>query len=199
RIRPPSVRCTWWNAMSRCWVAEYSFTGIVTSPNEIAPFQMLRIRLPPALSRSPRWAGTRESRGDAGRGGDMRERVSVTVEGRELTLSNLDKVLYPESGFTKAEVIDYYTRIAPVLLPHLAGRPLTVKRYPDGVAGQSFYEKNTRGHTPAWVRRVTLPVPGSTKDRETIDFAVVDDLPTLIYFANLAAIELHVPMWRVDR
>jgi len=129
----------------------------------------------------------------------MRERVSVTVEGRELTLSNLDKVLYPESGFTKAEVIDYYTRIAPVLLPHLAGRPLTVKRYPDGVAGQSFYEKNTRGHTPAWVRRVTLPVPGSTKDRETIDFAVVDDLPTLIYFANLAAIELHVPMWRVDR
>ncbi|GGM83957.1 hypothetical protein GCM10010106_33260 [Thermopolyspora flexuosa] len=126
-------------------------------------------------------------------------RVPVTVGGRQLLLSNLDKVLYPEAGFTKAEVIDYYTRIAPVILPHLAGRPLTVKRYPDGVAGESFYEKNTRGHTPDWVRRVTLPVPGSTKDRETIDFAVVDDLPTLIYFANLAAIELHVPMWRVDR
>jgi DNA polymerase LigD, polymerase domain len=128
----------------------------------------------------------------------MRKRVQVTVEGRELVLSNLEKVLYPETGFTKAEMIDYYTRIAPVLLPHLAGRPLTVKRYPDGVTGGSFYEKNAPEHTPGWVRRATIAVPGSTKDRETIDFAVVDDLPTLIYYANLAAIELHVPMWRVD-
>lgn len=129
----------------------------------------------------------------------MRKRVQVTVDGRELTLSNLEKVLYPETGFTKAEVIDYYSRIAPVLLPHLAGRPLTVKRYPDGVTGGSFFEKNAPDHTPAWVRRATIAVPGSTKDRETIDFALVDDLPTLVYYANLAAIELHVPMWRVDR
>lgn len=125
-------------------------------------------------------------------------KVPVRVDGRELTLSNLDKVLYPEYGFTKAEVIDYYTRIAPVLLPHLAGRPLTVKRFPDGVDGMSFFEKNAPEHTPGWVRRARLPVPGSTKDRETIDFAVVEDLPTLVYYANLAALELHVPQWRVD-
>ena len=125
-------------------------------------------------------------------------KVPVKVDGRELTLSNLDKVLYPDSGFTKAEVIDYYSRIAPVLLPHLRGRPLTVKRYPDGVTGQSFFEKNAPEHPPGWVRRVNLPAPGSTKNRETIDFAIVEDLPTLVYYANLAAIELHVPMWRVD-
>jgi bifunctional non-homologous end joining protein LigD len=125
-------------------------------------------------------------------------KVPVRVDGRELTLSNLDKVLYPECGFTKAEVIDYYSRIAPVLLPHLAGRPLTVKRFPNGVDGMSFFEKNAPEHTPEWVRRVRLPVPGSTKDRDTIDFAVVEDLPTLVYYANLAALELHVPQWRVD-
>jgi bifunctional non-homologous end joining protein LigD len=125
------------------------------------------------------------------------KRVQVTIDGRELTLSNLDKVLYPDAGFTKAEVIDYYIRIAPVLLPHLRGRPLTVKRYPDGVNGNFFFEKNVPKHTPEWVRRVTLPSPGSTKDRETIDFPVVDDLPSLVYYANLAALELHVPMWRV--
>ncbi|MGI5287035.1 non-homologous end-joining DNA ligase [Nonomuraea polychroma] len=128
----------------------------------------------------------------------MAKKVPVKVEGRELTLSNLDKVLYPDYRFTKAEVIDYYSRIAPVLLPHIEGRPLTVKRFPDGVAGQSFFEKNAPEHTPDWVKRVNLPVPGSTKNRETINFAVVEDLPTLVYYANLAALELHVPQWRVD-
>ncbi|MER6574757.1 non-homologous end-joining DNA ligase [Nonomuraea sp. NPDC001023] len=126
------------------------------------------------------------------------KKVPVRVDGRELTLSNLDKVLYPEIGFTKAEVIDYYSRVAPVLLPHLAGRPLTVKRYPNGVTGQFFFEKNAPEHTPDWVRKVNLPAPGSTKGRESIDFAVVEDLPTLAYYANLAALELHVPQWRVD-
>ncbi|MFI9594066.1 non-homologous end-joining DNA ligase [Nonomuraea sp. NPDC052265] len=126
------------------------------------------------------------------------KKVPVRVDGRELTLSNLDKVLYPEIGFTKAEVIDYYSRVAPVLLPHLAGRPLTVKRYPNGVTGQFFFEKNAPDHTPDWVRKVNLPAPGSTKNRESIDFAVVEDLPTLAYYANLAALELHVPQWRVD-
>lgn len=125
-------------------------------------------------------------------------KVPVKVDGRELTLSNLDKILYPDYGFTKAEIIDYYSRIAPVLLPHLRGRPLTVKRYPNGVNGQFFFEKNAPDHTPDWVRRANLPVPGSTKNRETIDFAIVDDLPTLVYYANLAALELHVPQWRVD-
>jgi bifunctional non-homologous end joining protein LigD len=125
------------------------------------------------------------------------ERVTVTVEDRTLTLSNLHKVLYPATGFTKGEVIDYYTRIAPVLLPHIQGRPLTLKRYPDGVDGKSFFEKNAPSHAPDWVRKVRLPTPGSTKDRETIDFVVADELPTIVWAANLAALELHVPMWRV--
>jgi bifunctional non-homologous end joining protein LigD len=124
-------------------------------------------------------------------------RVSVQVDGRTLSLSNLDKVLYPETGFTKGEVIDYYTRVAPVLLPHLADRPLTVKRYPNGVDGAFFFEKNAPRGTPPWVRTVTLPVPGSTMDRETIDFVVVEHLATLVWLANLAALELHVPQWQV--
>ncbi|MBP2707630.1 non-homologous end-joining DNA ligase [Microbispora sp. RL4-1S] len=128
----------------------------------------------------------------------MTAKVRVRVGDRQLALTNLDKALYPDASFTKAEVIDYYTRIAPLLLPHLRGRPLTVKRYPDGVTGHFFFEKNVPAHTPDWVRTVTLPAPGSTKDREEIEFAVVDDLPTLVYYANLAALEIHVPMWRVD-
>jgi bifunctional non-homologous end joining protein LigD len=106
-------------------------------------------------------------------------------------------VLYPEDGFTKSEVIDYYTRIAPVLLPHLADRPLTVKRYPNGVDASFFFEKNAPRGTPPWVRTVTLPVPGSTKSRDRIDFVVVEGLPTLVWLANLAALELHVPQWRI--
>ncbi|MFG1962661.1 non-homologous end-joining DNA ligase [Nonomuraea sp. NPDC049028] len=125
-------------------------------------------------------------------------KVPVRVDGRQLVLTNLDKVLYPEVGFTKAEVIDYYSRVAPALLPHLKRRPLTVKRYPNGVTGQSFFEKNAPDHTPDWVRRATLPVPGSTKNRDEIDFAVIDGLPSLVYYANLAALELHVPQWRVS-
>lgn len=123
--------------------------------------------------------------------------VRVTVEGRHLTLSNLTKVLYPDEGVTKAEVIDYYQAIAPVLLPHLDGRPLTVKRFPDGVDGKSFFEKNAPSHTPGWVRTARLPVPGSTMGREEIDFVVVEGLPTLVWLANLAALELHVPQWTV--
>ena len=125
------------------------------------------------------------------------ESVRVTVEGRRLTLSNLTKVLYPDEGVTKAEVIDYYQAIAPVLLPHLAGRPLTAKRFPDGVDGKSFFEKNAPSHTPDWVRTARLPVPGSTMDRDEIDFVIVEGLPTLVWLANLAALELHVPQWTV--
>ena len=126
------------------------------------------------------------------------DKVVVRVDGRELPLTNLDKVLYPETGFTKAQVIDYYTRIAPVLLPHLANRALTFKRYPDGVDSTPFFQKNIPGHAPSWVRRVPLPTPGSTKAREITQFAIVCDLPTLVWAANLATLELHVPMWRVD-
>jgi bifunctional non-homologous end joining protein LigD len=127
------------------------------------------------------------------------EKVNVEVEGHHLQLSNLSKVLYPETGFTKGEVIDYYTRIAPVLLPHLADRPLTIKRYPNGVDSKFFFEKNAARGTPEWVRTVTLPVPGSTKNRDTIDYVVVEELATLVWLANLAALELHVPQWHVPK
>ncbi|HEX6073753.1 MAG TPA: non-homologous end-joining DNA ligase [Micromonosporaceae bacterium] len=125
------------------------------------------------------------------------KRIRVTVDGTELELSNLDKHLYPE--FTKAEVIDYYTRVAPVLLPHLAARPVTRVRYPEGVDGAYFFEKNAPDHTPSWVRTVELPSPGSSQGRDTIDYVVVDRLPTLVWLANLAALELHTPQWLVDR
>ncbi|GGN40672.1 bifunctional non-homologous end joining protein LigD [Actinoplanes campanulatus] len=126
-----------------------------------------------------------------------RDRFLVHIEGRDLELSNLDKVMYPSAGFTKGEVIDYYTRVAPVLLPHLRDRAVTRIRYPNGVDEAHFFEKNKPGGTPDWVRLERLPVPGSTKSRETIDFVVVDDLPTLVWLANLAAIELHTPQWRI--
>jgi bifunctional non-homologous end joining protein LigD len=123
------------------------------------------------------------------------ERTRVEVDGVELTLSNLGKVMYPGHGFTKGEVIDYYARIAPVLLPHLKDRPATRIRYPDGVEGQKFFEKNAPSHTPEWVRTACVPTPGGS--REAVDFVVVDDLPTLVWCANLAAVELHVPQWKV--
>ena len=125
------------------------------------------------------------------------EKVSVDVDGHTLQLSNLGKVLYPQSGFTKGAVIDYYSRIAPVLLPHLADRALTIKRYPNGVDEKFFFEKNAARGTPDWVRTVTLPVPGSTMNRDTIDFVVVEELATLVWLANLAALELHVPQWHI--
>lgn len=125
------------------------------------------------------------------------DRFPVSIEGRDLELSNLDKLMYPAAGFTKGEVIDYYTRIAPVMLPHLADRAVTRIRFPNGVDGAHFFEKNKPGGTPEWVRLATLPVPGSTKSRETIDFVVVDDLATLVWLANLAALELHTPQWRI--
>jgi bifunctional non-homologous end joining protein LigD len=127
----------------------------------------------------------------------MNDRVTVKVAGVTLELSNLDKVLYPAVGVTKAEIIDYYTRAAPVLLPHLSGRPLTRIRYPNGVDGNGFFEKNAPAGVPGWVRVETLPAPGSTKGRETLDYVVADDLPTLVWLANLAALELHVPQWTV--
>lgn len=134
----------------------------------------------------------------------MTERIAVEVGGRALRLSNLDKPLYPAddgfAGFTKSQVIDYYARIAPVLLPHIAGRPMTVKRYPDGTGTGSagaFFEKNAPRHAPDWIRTQVLPSPGSTSGREHVRYLVVDELPTLVWLANLAALELHVPQWRL--
>jgi len=119
------------------------------------------------------------------------KRVEVDVLGRTLSLSNLDKVLYPAAGFTEGHVIDYYTRIAPFVLPHLAGRALTLKRYPNGVEGGHFYEKNAPGHRPEWVRTATIPI---RSDGRTIDFVLADDLPTLVWLANLADLELHTSL-----
>jgi bifunctional non-homologous end joining protein LigD len=115
--------------------------------------------------------------------------VTVEIEGHALALSNLPKVLYPAAGFTKAQVIDYYTRIAPVLLPHLQGRPLTLKRYPNGVDASFFYEKNCPGHRPDWVHTLRVASESSTGGR--IDYCVVDNLATLVWVANLASLELH--------
>jgi bifunctional non-homologous end joining protein LigD len=118
-------------------------------------------------------------------------KVEVSVEGRQLTLSNLDKVLYPEAHFTKAEVIDYYTRIAPVLLPHLKGRPLTLKRYPNGVDAPFFFEKQAPSHRPKWVK--TVPIYSDSNGRD-IDYVVIDSLAALVWVANLADLELHTTM-----
>jgi bifunctional non-homologous end joining protein LigD len=123
--------------------------------------------------------------------------TTVDVGGRTLTLSNLQKVLYPDSGFTKGELIDYYAKVAGTILPHLDGRPLSLKRYPNGVESKGFFAKNTPNGTPDWVRTVRLPVPGSTMNRDEIDFVLADGLPTMVWLANLAAIELHVPQWKV--
>jgi len=124
-------------------------------------------------------------------------RQLVRVDGRQLHVSNLEKVLFPEVSFTKAQVIDYYVRIAPVLLPHLSGRPVTFTRWPDGVEGQAFFEKNSARHAPDWVRRVRVPSPGSSRGRETLDMVILETVADLAWAANLAALELHVPQWQV--
>ena len=119
--------------------------------------------------------------------------TTVEVEGHQLKLSNLDKVLYPKVGFTKGQVIDYYTRIAPVLLPHLRERPLTLKRYPNGVDAPFFYEKRCPKHRPDWVRTTAV---WSKRNEDTLDFCLADDLPTLVWVANLASLELHTSLSR---
>ena len=126
------------------------------------------------------------------------DKIAVRVEGRDLTLTNLGKLLYPADGFTKGEVLDYYQRISGLLLPHVAGRPMTLKRYPDGVDGESFFAKHAPASRPDWVRTESI-VSSSSRSRapgEPIDYVVLDDLPSLMWAANLAALELHVPMWR---
>jgi bifunctional non-homologous end joining protein LigD len=120
---------------------------------------------------------------------------AVEVEGKRLSLSNLDKVLYSSAGFTKGEVIDYYARIAPALLPHLAGRPVTMKRYPDGVDGEYFYEKNAPKHRPDWVK--TAPI-WSRHNRRHINYLLVEDLPTLTWLANLASLEIHPSLAKAE-
>ena len=119
------------------------------------------------------------------------KRLEVEIGDRRLSLSNLDKVLYPEVGFTKGQVIDYYTRIAPAVLPHLRDRPLTLKRYPNGVHQQYFYEKQSPSHRPDWVQTAAV---FSRSNSRTIDFTICNDLPTLVWLANLADLELHTSL-----
>lgn len=123
----------------------------------------------------------------------MSKKAEIEVAGRKLSVSNLEKVMYPEVGFTKGEVIDYYIRIAPVLLPHLKNRPITLKRYPDGVDGIFFYEKQCPSHRPDWVE--TAPVP-SERRGGNIDYCLMNDLPALVWAANLADLELHTFLHR---
>ncbi len=123
----------------------------------------------------------------------MGKKTEIVVGETKLTVSNLDKVLYPEVGFTKAKVIDYYIRIAPVLLPHLRNRPITLKRYPDGVNGFFFYEKQCPSHRPSWIE--TTEVPSRRKEGK-IDYCMMNDLPALVWAANLADLELHTFLHR---
>ncbi len=131
-------------------------------------------------------------------GDEPGQRVAARVGGRELVLSNLAKVLYPADSFTKRQVIDYYAAIAPVLLAHLEGRPLTVTRYPDGVEGKAFFQKQSPAHRPAWVATVAVDTL-SARRRERIDYTLVEEVPTLVWLANLAALELHTPLARTPR
>jgi bifunctional non-homologous end joining protein LigD len=122
---------------------------------------------------------------------------AVEVEGRRIVLRNLDKVLYPAEGTAKAQVIDYYARVAAVLLPHLADRPVSRFRWPDGVAASMFVEKEVPRGTPDWVRRVTVDSPGSSRGHDRVTYPLVDSLASLTWLVNLAALELHVPQWQV--
>ena len=126
-------------------------------------------------------------------------RQTASVDGHRVPLSNLDKVLYPEAGTTKAAVIAYYAQIAPVLLSHLRDRPVTLHRFPEGTTGPSFYEKNAPRGRPSWVP--IAPVPRRAEPRAgepDIRYVVLCDVAGLVWAVNLAALELHVPMWRVE-
>ena len=123
----------------------------------------------------------------------MSQKTELTVKGKRIPVSNLTKVLYPKVGFTKGQVIDYYIQIAPVLLPHLKDRPLTMKRYPNGVDAPFFYEKNCPTHRPSWVKTARVWSEGNNRN---MDYCLAQDLPTLVWAANLADLELHTSLAR---
>jgi len=136
-----------------------------------------------------------------------RTETPVEVDGHHLTLVNLEKVMYPRTGTTKAEVLNYYAQIAPVMLPHLADRAVTRIRWPHGTGDKSFFEKNAPGGTPSWVRTVTVPTSGSRSRRSSggpgeegeLRFPIIDSLATLTWLVNLASLELHVHQWTVTK
>ena len=126
----------------------------------------------------------------------MAEKDTLEVDGHRLKVSNLDKVLFPD-GTTKHQVIEHYVAVADTMLPQLAGRPATRKRWPDGTGSQPFFEKNVPRGTPSWVRTVTLDSPGSSRNRDEVTYPIVEGLADLVWLANLAALELHTPQWQV--
>ena len=131
---------------------------------------------------------------------DVAEELMVDVGGRTLKISNLSKVMYPTTGTTKGEVLNYYARVAPVLLPHLADRAVTRIRWPHGTGDKQFFEKNIPSGAPSWLHTATVPTTGSRGGSgDTIVFPVIDGLADLTYFANLASLELHVHQWTVGR
>jgi bifunctional non-homologous end joining protein LigD len=133
---------------------------------------------------------------------DKRTETPVEVDGHRLTLVNLEKVMYPQAGTTKAEVLNYYAQVAPVMLPHLADRAVTRIRWPHGTGDESFFEKNAPGGTPSWVRTVLVPTTGSrtqSGEEGELRFPVIDSLATLTWLVNLASLELHVHQWTVTR
>ena len=126
------------------------------------------------------------------------ERQMVDVEGRQVRVSHLEKVMYPSTGMTKAEVMNYLVQVAPALLPQLRDRPVTRIRWPDGVSGEKFFEKNTPRGAPDWVRRQTLrAAPGAEDEGAELELPFLDDLAALVWAANQGALELHTPQWRV--
>ena len=127
---------------------------------------------------------------------DARASQTVEIDGRAVKLTNLDKVLYPEDGFTKGEILDYYARVAPVMLPHLTDRPVTFIRYPDGVDTSGFFAKHAPAHRPSWIRTADIAATSSGKK---VEYVLIDDLSSLMWAANLAAIEFHVPLWHARR
>ncbi|WP_221038078.1 non-homologous end-joining DNA ligase [Gelria sp. Kuro-4] len=125
-----------------------------------------------------------------------RAETRVAIAGRELTLTNLDKVFWPDRGYTKADVLAYYVEMFPFLSPHLKDRPLVVTRYPNGIQGKSFYQKNLPAHAPAWIK--SCPVP-TEKEKRVINFVLCQDLPTLVWLVNQGALELHPWLSRYDK
>ncbi len=129
-----------------------------------------------------------------------RERISVAFDGRTLTLSSLAKVMYPETGTTKGEVIDYYVRVAPALLAQMRGRPVTRVRFPHGSGGTSFFEKNAPAGLPDWIETVTLPADGVFGSESTkVRWPIIDNVAALVWAVNLGSIEVHTPQWRMVR
>ncbi len=125
------------------------------------------------------------------------DRIFTEIDGRELSLSNLDKVLYPDTGFMKSQVLDYYARVADVMVPHLVSRPTTFRRYPNGIEGTSFYEKHAPVKRPEWI--MTIEVPSKRGEHEPVTYTTVANRPTLLWAANRAAIEFHVPLWHIAK